>query len=85
MVWGFAGDLKLAKRAEYFEDLLNEYSDFPFDLPVIDSSKTIIDYTVELETGEFVEWIDKVPEPEINQESVTSADTIVVTVDTLRH
>ena len=46
---------------------------------------TLIDYTVDLKTGEWIQWIKKVPELEVDPKDINNANTIITTVDTLRH
>lgn len=85
--WSFAGDLKLAERSNYFNELRASVFELPENLkwPEIDSMKTLIDYEVRIEDGEFSLWKLKVPELNLPSEKVTNADTIIPTVDTLRH
>jgi dynein heavy chain 1 len=87
MNWAFVGDLKLAERAKYFDELRGSLFELPPNLrwPDTDSSKTLIDYEVRIEDGEFSLWKLKVPELNLPSEKVTNADTIIPTVDTLRH
>jgi dynein heavy chain 1 len=85
--WSFAGDLKLYERSNYLNELKAALFDLPsaFQWPEIDSMKTLIDYEVKIEDGEFSLWKLKVPELSLPSEKVTNADTIIPTVDTLRH
>lgn len=46
---------------------------------------TLIDYTVDLESGHWIKWTDKVPEMNIDSKDVNNASLIITTVDTLRH
>ena len=85
MVWAFVGDTKLAKRAEFYDAFIKHFNISLLDLPKTNENITLIDYTVELKTGDWVLWKDLVPSLDLDEKSVTSADTIITTVDTLRH
>lgn len=54
-------------------------------MPKTGDKLTLIDYTVELKTGEWIQWLDKVPSVEVDSKDVNNANTIITTVDTLRH
>ena len=56
-----------------------------FDLPPINDKTTLIDYTVDLKTGEWQKWLDLVPQKEISEKEVNNASLIITTVDTMRH
>ena len=83
LVWSFAGDAKLDIRAELGRFICNFIS---IDVPVIDSSGSIIDFDVNIETGEWFEWKSKVPIMELSTTgSFTSSDIVIPTIDTIRH
>ena len=46
---------------------------------------TLIDFTVDLKTGSWVKWVDKVPTVDIDEKEINNASLIITTVDTLRH
>ena len=83
--WAFVGDLKLGRRAEYFQELVQTCPMGDLQLPVTNDMITLIDYTIEMRTGEWVTWKSRVPTTEVDENQVTNADTIITTVDTLRH
>ena len=85
--WSFAGDLKLSERSEYFLKLQSAIIDKPVWLhwPEINSQTTLIDYQVQLETGDYNLWKNNVPIIDVSPEKVTSSSLIITTVDTLRH
>jgi dynein heavy chain 1 len=88
MLWSFVGDLKLAKRADYYNDLINNFGSTirsMVDLPTTGENLTLIDYGADLKTGEWILWKDKVPDVDVEESQVTAADLIIPTVDTLRH
>lgn len=55
------------------------------DLPKINDKLTLIDFTVDMKNGEWIQWLDKVPNLEVDSKDVNNASTIITTVDTLRH
>ena len=85
MNWAFAGDLKLLKRADFYKEWSAAVRDINIDLPYVDEKTTLIDYGVDIKTGQWVPWKDKVPEVDIDENQVDNADLIIPTVDTLRH
>jgi len=51
--WGFSGDLKLGQRT-FFWNKLKESCNINVTLPHTDNQKTIIDYEVRIDDGEWV-------------------------------
>ena len=87
MVWSFVGDTKLKERSNFYDLILrNQQSNLDYiDLPQTNDKLTLIDYTVDLESGNWVKWTDKVPDMTIDSKDVNNASLIITTVDTLRH
>lgn len=88
MNWSFVGDLKLAKRSDYYQELINGQGSTirnMLDLPQTGDNLTLIDYGVDIKTGQWMLWKDQVKDEDVDQNQVTSADTIIPTVDTMRH
>lgn len=56
LVWSFVGDIKLAKRSDFYSLLLQKQKENiqKIDLPKTGDKLTLIDYTVELKTGEWI-------------------------------
>ena len=75
--------MSLANRVTFTK----EFSKFcSIELPNYDSSEiSLIDYEVDINTGNWSLWNNKVPHIEIDPNKVTDADVIITTVDTLRH
>ena len=48
------------------------------------SPALIIDYEVQLTTGEWSTWLAKVPQIEVETHKVAAPDVVVTTVDTIR-
>jgi dynein heavy chain 1 len=82
VIWAFSGDAKLDLRAEMGEFLCNQTG---IDLPSLAPGSSLIDYDVQVSNSEWVAWQSRVPVIDIDPQSVTAADTVVPTVDTVRH
>jgi dynein heavy chain 1, cytosolic len=82
IIWAFSGDTKLELRAEMGEFLRNQTG---IDLPSLAPGTSLIDYDVQVSNSEWVAWQSRVPVIDIDPQSVTAADTVVPTVDTVRH
>ncbi|KAG5220563.1 dynein heavy chain protein [Salix suchowensis] len=55
------------------------------DLPPMASGSSLIDFDVQVNTGEWVGWQSRVPSIEIDSHAVTASDVVVPTIDTVRH
>ncbi|GAA5979126.1 hypothetical protein JCM10908_002813 [Rhodotorula pacifica] len=82
IVWAFAGDSKLAIRAELGSFLRDQSG---FEIPPLSLGDSLIDFDVQVSSGAWVAWQDSVPVIEIETQAITSADVVVPTVDTARH
>lgn len=82
IIWAFSGDAKLDLRAEMGEFLSKRTG---VDLPPFQPGLSLLDYDVQVTTGDWVGWQSKVPVIEIEPQAVTSSDVVVPTVDTIRH
>lgn len=81
MIWGFGGSMNLNDR-EKFCNKLREW----ITTPLPDTSNlNLLDFGVELETGEWFLWKTKVPIVEVEAHKVGSPDVVIPTVDTTRH
>ncbi|KAJ3265095.1 hypothetical protein HDU77_006529 [Chytriomyces hyalinus] len=80
VVWSFSGDCKLDLRAKLGEFLRSSSS---IDIPV--QCASLIDFDVNITSGEWIAWHGRVPTIEIESHSVSSADVVIPTVDTIRH
>ncbi|KAJ3049614.1 hypothetical protein HDU99_008862, partial [Rhizoclosmatium hyalinum] len=79
VIWSFSGDCKLDLRAKMGEFLRTASS---IEMP---SQGGVIDYDVNIITGDWVGWHTKVPVIEIESQSVSAADVVIPTIDTIRH
>lgn len=82
MIWGFGGSMPLVER-EKFCTKIREWISTP--LPDFPPNATLLDYGVELESGEWFLWKSKVPVVEVEAHKVGSPDVVIPTVDTIRH
>ncbi|KAG2370226.1 dynein heavy chain protein 1 [Suillus spraguei] len=82
IIWAFSGDAKLDLRAEMGYFLRKQTG---IDLPTMGSDDSLIDFDVQIATGDWIAWQSKVPSIEIDTAKVTSSDTVVPTMDTVRH
>uniref|UniRef100_A0A8R1U2J5 Dynein heavy chain, cytoplasmic n=1 Tax=Onchocerca volvulus TaxID=6282 RepID=A0A8R1U2J5_ONCVO len=80
IVWAFSGDSKWKSRQQ-LSDFIRQSSTLP--LPP-NTALPIIDYEVAF-SGEWVQWISKVPQMEVETHRVAAADLVIPTVDTVRH
>ncbi|KAG1825562.1 dynein heavy chain protein 1 [Suillus subaureus] len=82
IIWAFSGDAKLDLRAEMGYFLRKQTG---IDLPTMGSDNSLIDFDVQISTGDWIAWQSKVPSIEIDAHAVTSSDIVVPTMDTVRH
>ncbi|EEB94818.1 hypothetical protein MPER_06307 [Moniliophthora perniciosa FA553] len=82
IVWAFSGDAKLDLRAEMGDFLRNRTG---IDLPPLGPGASLIDFDVQISTGEWIAWQSRVPTVELEAHAVTASDQVVPTMDTVRH
>ncbi|KAI9460162.1 dynein heavy chain protein 1 [Lactarius psammicola] len=82
IIWAFSGDARLDLRAGLGHFLSQRTG---VDLPPLISGTSLIDFDVQIATGEWSAWASKVPQIEIEPHTVTASDVVVPTVDTVRH
>ncbi|KAF9243765.1 dynein heavy chain and region D6 of dynein motor-domain-containing protein [Melanogaster broomeanus] len=82
IIWAFSGDAKLDLRAEMGDFLRKQTG---IDLPPMVAEASLIDFDVQIVTGEWIAWQSKVPSIEIDAHAVTASDVVVPTMDTVRH
>ena len=79
IVWSFSGDAKHHYRKE-----MGDFIRGSSTLSLPPSSSTLIDFEVDI-SGEWVPWLNKVPEIEVETHKVAAPDVVVPTLDTVRH
>lgn len=86
ILWSFSGDCKLKYRVELGEFIRTSVN---ITMPPPSSAgaqqSSIIDFEVNITTGEWVSWLSKVPQIEVETHKVATPDVVVPTVDTIRH
>ena len=82
IIWAFSGDTKLDLRAELGHVLSQRTG---VDLPPVLADASLIDFDVQIASGEWASWAAKVPQIEIEPHTVTASDVVVPTMDTVRH
>lgn len=82
IIWAFSGDTKLDLRAELGHFLSQRTG---VDLPPMLAGASLIDFDVQIASGEWASWAAKVPQIEIEPHTVTASDVVVPTMDTVRH
>jgi len=80
-IWGIGGSLNLARRVEFCNKI---YEVCSIDLPD-PSGPPLIDYEVRIEDQEWHLWKERVPVIDVEVNKVIAADTVISTVDTIRH
>ena len=96
LLWSFSGSMSTDKRILFGEFLVNHCT---IELPSFSSSvssslqpssslssiTSLIDYSVDIKDGNWIEWKTLVPRMEIDSSKIASGDTIITTSDTVRH
>ena len=82
IIWAFSGDARLELRAQMGEFLRNHTG---VDLPPLLPGSSLIDYDVQVSSGDWISWQSRVPTIEIEAHAVTASDVVVPTMDTVRH
>lgn len=80
VVWGFGASLPGENRLKLAEIVVSN-SNVSLPNPV----ESLLDYGVDVSTGEWVPWKSMVPQIEIEAHKVAATDVVVTTTDTLRH
>lgn len=88
LVWGFGGSLTAAGRASLC-GFMKSLSAVPLPAGVTGKGKkdevAIVDFGVEVATGDWRLWADSVPHVDVPSQAVLQADVVIPTVDTQRH
>lgn len=82
VVWSFVGDSKLESRRIMGQFLQSNLS---VELPLLSDRSSLIDFDVNMLTGEWIEWQQSVPVVDIETHQVTATDLVIPTLDTVRH
>lgn len=83
LIWAFAGDADHASRTKFGQALAQVSGT---ELPSSASgSDSLLNYAVDVSTGSWLPWSDRVPTMEVDVQNITATDIVIPTVDTLRH
>ncbi|PLW56951.1 hypothetical protein PCANC_02857 [Puccinia coronata f. sp. avenae] len=83
IVWAFTGDSKLETRTR-MGDFLRDHSGL--DMPPLGGLEvSLIDYDVQVASGDWEPWKNSVPVVDIDTHQVTSSEVVIPTLDTVRH
>lgn len=82
LVWSFAGDCPLGTRQSFGNKLVTLTG---VDLPEIGGNLSLIDYQISLPEATWVPWQSQVPNVEVNTHSIAQENTVIPTLDTVRH
>ncbi|KAI9606639.1 hypothetical protein H4Q26_006175 [Puccinia striiformis f. sp. tritici PST-130] len=83
IVWAFTGDSRLETRAR-MGDFLRDNSGLEMP-PLNGLEASLIDYDVQVSTGDWDPWKNSVPVVDIDTHQVTSSEVVIPTLDTVRH
>jgi len=78
-IWSFAGDCPLSTR-QVLGDFLSGMT--TISVPV---GSALLDFNVTLPSATWDPWQEVVPERDVDPQDVNTADTVIPTVDTVRH
>ncbi|GAA97827.1 uncharacterized protein L969DRAFT_96169 [Mixia osmundae IAM 14324] len=82
LVWSFSGDSSLISRAAMSAFLSTEASS---DMPDMLSGEALLDFDVDMNSGQWTRWQSQVPVIEIETHAVLRPDVVIPTIDTVRH
>jgi len=82
LVWSLTGDCPLADRKTFGGSIAASAA---IDVPTLTDDTALIDYDVTLPSCEWTPWQNQVTGIEVDTHSVTDADVVIPTLDTVRH
>mmetsp|Transcript_12145 Transcript_12145/g.29873 ORF Transcript_12145/g.29873 Transcript_12145/m.29873 type:complete len:4768 (-) Transcript_12145:256-14559(-) len=87
IAWSFGGSMSLSDRVEFCKELSSMITE---ELPPLTSSDSkefgpLIDFDVDVDSGEWELWANKVAQVELDPEKIPKPDVVIETVDTRRH
>ncbi|ANB15356.1 dynein heavy chain [Sugiyamaella lignohabitans] len=83
LLWSFSGDSSLEDRKKYGKYLL-QLAPFVNSSPA-DPFDSLLDFDVSADNGQWIPWVNRVPQVELESQAVVSTDAVVPTIDTQRH
>jgi dynein heavy chain 1 len=82
LIWSLVGDSTTEVRNSFCQTIM-EYTNLEY--PNLLEGETLLDYFVDIQSGDWHSWKTKIPVIDIETHSVTDPDVIIPTVDTARH
>jgi dynein heavy chain 1 len=82
LVWSFVGDCPLADRRTFGSSMAATSAT---DMPTLTQESSLIDFDITLPNSDWFSWQSHVTGIEIDTHSVTDADVVIPTLDTVRH
>jgi len=82
VIWSFAGDSQGQVRADLGEQLRKQSG---VETPTMAIGASLIDYDVDVASAQWTSWQSRVPTIEVETHAIITADTVIPTIDTIRH
>ncbi|CAH0480997.1 unnamed protein product [Peronospora belbahrii] len=87
ILWGFGGSMDSVNRIDlcnFVVQMLENHLVFPISGPSTQDN-TLLEYEVNIDDGEWRQWLQSIPQLDLESHQVLSTDVVVTTVDTIRH
>lgn len=89
IIWGFGGSMDSANRVHLCEFVVRTLENrivFPVSSSAMSNPEnSLLEYEVNIDDGEWRQWIRSIPQLDLESHRVLSTDVVVTTVDTIRH
>ncbi|CAH0489695.1 unnamed protein product [Peronospora farinosa] len=85
ILWGFGGSMDSVYRIDLCEFVVQTLEN-RLEFPLSGSpGNTLLEYEVNIDDGEWRQWLRSIPQLDLESHQVLSTDVVVTTVDTIRH
>lgn len=87
IMWGFGGSMDASNRIDlcnFVVQTLENCLVFPVSASS-NSDNSLLEYEVNIDDGEWRQWLRSIPQLDLESHQVLSTDVVVTTVDTIRH
>lgn len=88
LIWGFGGSMDSANRLKLCDFVVQSLENrmmFPVSSSLASPENNLLEYEVNIDDGEWRQWIRSIPQLDLESHRVLSTDVVVTTVDTMRH
>ena len=82
VIWSFTGDSRPDVRVDMADHLVRHSG---LETPTYSRGGSLIDYDVDVASAQWVSWQSQVPVVEVETHAITNTDTVIPTIDTIRH